>query len=161
MWQWFVKGGAIMYPLLLCSVLALGIILERLWSYPPLLRRGREVLQTGLPPGEQEKAAAQLVRSLQQGLPILDTIVTIAPMLGLLGTITGVIHSFELLGRGVMELNKANLGAGLAEALITTEAGLFIAIPTLVVVNYLRQRIEVFVDWFNTRLAGEEEGSPC
>ena len=161
MWQWFSKGGVVMYPLLACSAIALGIILERLWRFHALLRQAGKFAPSKLTKQAYEQMASGLVSRLQEGLPTLETIVTIAPMLGILGTITGVIHSFELLGQGAMELNKANLGAGLAEALITTEYGLFIAIPALAAANYFRRRLEIFVDACNRQLAHGEEETPC
>lgn len=161
MWEWFVKGGPVMYPLLLCSVLALGIVLERLWSIPGLLRQGEVIGQAEISRTEREMAWADLTKSLSKGLPVLEMIVTVAPMLGLLGTVLGVIDTFELLGSGITQLNKAGLSAGLAEALITTAAGLIIAIPTLVAYHLLGRRVDAFVDECNKRLLEEEGEITC
>ena len=76
---------------------------------------------------------------MQRGLGILDTIVTVAPLLGILGTVTGVIGAFESLGGGRLQDPEAirAVTEGIAKALITTAAGLIVAIPTLLVYNGL------------------------
>src|SRR5690606_39348153 len=73
---------------------------------------------------------------------VLSAIVTISPMLGLLGTVTGIIRSFRVLGSTGIETNPAALAAGIAEALITTAVGLVIAIPSLAVYHWLTSMIE-------------------
>jgi biopolymer transport protein ExbB len=161
MWEWFIKGGPVMYPLLLCSIVALGIILERLWSFPGLLRQGRAIAGAKLPAAEREKALSVLVKAMSKGLPVLEVIITVAPMFGFLGTVLGVIDTFELMGRGVTQLNKAGLSEGLAEALITTAAGLIIAIPSLVVYHLLGRCIDGFVDECNRRLVDEAGEKTC
>ena len=74
-------------------------------------------------------------------MPVLDTIITIAPMLGILGTVTGIIASFDMLGLAGVEEPKAVV-AGIAQALITTAAGLGISIATVFPYNYFSARIE-------------------
>lgn len=158
MWQWFFKGGVVMYPLMAGSVMTIGIILERVWSYPALLRQGRLFYQEdGLSPREKERAAERIVRQLQNGLPILEIVVTAAPMLGLLGTVFGVIRSFQSLGGDAAGVSIGNVGQGLSEALICTATGLTIAIIALVAHHLLRQRIDGFIDWCNEQIGGEEE----
>ncbi|MGE5549308.1 MAG: MotA/TolQ/ExbB proton channel family protein [Bacteroidota bacterium] len=75
-------------------------------------------------------------RRLFAGLAILDTVVTAAPLLGLLGTVTGILHTFNVLGGDPAARSMQAVGNGIAEALITTAAGLVIAIPALVALNY-------------------------
>ncbi len=82
----------------------------------------------------QQRAIARL-RPARRGLKLLDTIVTVAPMLGLLGTVTGVIGSFGFFQSGG-PVDTAVLGRGIAEALLTTAFGLSIAILTVVAYNY-------------------------
>lgn len=156
--DWFIKGGIVMIPLLLCSIAVLAIFIERCWSLRILFRQGKALIASERPVKERERLAARLVRSMQWGLPVFETIVVIAPMLGLLGTILGIIHSFEALSAGATAFTKSNLGAGLAEALITTEAGLMIAIPTQVIYNIFRGRINRFIDECNDQLAEEKDG---
>lgn len=88
-----------------------------------------------------EVAAGREVESMKTGLTVLDTIITMAPMLGILGTVTGIIRCFNLLGEsGVSDPRAAT--TGLAEALITTAAGLIIALATLLPFNYLVARVQ-------------------
>jgi biopolymer transport protein ExbB len=105
------------------------------------------VLQAGLEyrhmsPGTAMEAAAQAeVQHLAAYLPILDTIITLAPLLGLLGTITGMISAFGIVSETGLGQPHAITG-GIAEALIATATGLFIAIMTLIPYNYFRARVE-------------------
>ncbi|MEG2724664.1 MAG: MotA/TolQ/ExbB proton channel family protein [Kiritimatiellia bacterium] len=84
-----------------------------------------------------EQAAHRTVRHLRSGLGLLDTIVTLAPMLGILGTVTGIISSFDLMGAAGVE-DPSGVTAGISEALITTAAGLTVSILALLPLNYGR-----------------------
>lgn len=172
-----------MYPLLLCSVLALAIIIEKLVNLRPakvlgpdslkaleaMLSRGEvasaidfchqrpgilnDVVRQGLehyPYGREEvkeailDAGRQSVPRLERYLAVLGTLAGVAPLLGLLGTVTGMIKVFTVISQ--VGVGRANaLAAGIAEALITTVAGLVIAIPTLVMYNIFRERSEAIV----------------
>jgi biopolymer transport protein ExbB len=85
-------------------------------------------------------AADDELTSMRRGMAVLDTIVTVAPLLGILGTVTGIIGAFNMLGGSEIPDPKAVVG-GLAEALITTAAGLIIAIGTVIPFNLFRARI--------------------
>ena len=87
------------------------------------------------------RAAHQELKRFNDGLPILDTIITLAPLLGLLGTVTGMIRAFGLVGGAALEAPAAITG-GIAEALIATAFGLGIAIATVIPFNYLTARLE-------------------
>lgn len=87
------------------------------------------------------RAANQELKRFNQGLPVLDTIITLAPLLGLLGTVTGMIRAFGLLGHRELETPTVITG-GIAEALIATAFGLAIAIVALIPFNYLNARLE-------------------
>ena len=87
------------------------------------------------------QAANRELQRFGRGLPVLDTIVTLAPLLGLLGTVSGLIRSFGLLGAQELEAPAAITG-GIAEALIATAFGLSIAIVALIPFNYLTARVE-------------------
>ena len=91
---------------------------------------------------ETLEAASQLeLTRLRRGLSLLDTTITVAPMLGILGTVTGIINTFNLLSSaGIEDPSKAT--AGLAEALITTAAGLIVAIGCLFPFNFLVAQIK-------------------
>ena len=173
----FEKGGPIMWPLLLASILALGTVLERVLF---LLRervkrdpKGLEAFLAAIAAGEMTEAVricerskfyvlralgyalvhketslasallyaqAQELKRFRRGIPILDTVITLAPLLGLLGTVTGMMGSFSLIG-GELSAPGAITG-GIAEALIATAFGLGIAITALLPFNFLNARIE-------------------
>ncbi len=88
-----------------------------------------------------EAAAVSEIESMKHGLGILDTIITLAPLLGILGTVSGIIESFDLLGQAGIENPQAVTG-GIAQALITTASGLSVAIVTLLPYNALTHRVE-------------------
>lgn len=173
----FTKGGPIMYPLLLASILALGTVLDRLvFLIGVRLRRDREGIKRFLAAiGSDDYAEAarvggkskdhivrvlnyalahrrksvsnallyaqeQEMKRFRRGIPILDTIITLAPLLGLLGTVTGMMGSFALIG-GELSTPGAVTG-GIAEALIATAFGLGIAITSLLPFNYLNAKME-------------------
>jgi biopolymer transport protein ExbB len=87
------------------------------------------------------EAASQVdLHRLKRYLPVLDTIITLAPLLGLLGTVSGMISSFGIVSEA--GLGQPQAGGGVAEALIATATGLAVAILTLVPYNYFRTRAE-------------------
>jgi biopolymer transport protein ExbB len=88
-----------------------------------------------------ETAAADEIQRMRRYLIVLDTMVTIAPLLGIFGTVTGIITSFELLGASGIQ-NPQAVTAGIAQALITTAAGLAIAIPSVFAYNHYTARAE-------------------
>ena len=179
-WGWFKKGGPLMYPILLCSLLSLAIILERLialqrrkviplevlkelqncWnrgeihailplcqqSESPLTRilaGGFRRIGLGLLETERaiEAAGQHEVSLLTSNLRMLGAVGVITPMLGLLGTVTGMIKAFENIAQGV-PLTPNLVASGIAEALTTTAAGLIVAIPSLAAYHFFRGRID-------------------
>ena len=178
MWTFFVRGGPIMYPLLICSLIAVTIIVERIifWlsaererdtslisemlqlaekgHYEKAVQRARDsrdyiarVLLEGIVHRNYslsqalEMGAEEEVKRMRKNLTILDTIITLAPLLGILGTVIGIINSFHLLGAAGIESPQV-VTEGIAQALITTATGLAIAIMTLIPYNYFLSRIE-------------------
>ena len=176
--QIFLKGGPIMWPLLCTSLVALTIVIERLWFVVSERRRRQPEVVEGILSavekgdvagaihrgnGTTDFVARTLVDALQyrgtslsnallrtanrelkrfnQGLAALDTIITLAPLLGLLGTVTGMIHAFGLIGNAELDSPTVITG-GVAEALIATAYGLGIAITALIPFNYLNARME-------------------
>lgn len=176
-------GGFFMHPILLCSVIGLAIILERLYFFAKattdtgrlmneLLRVLQEegfeaaqrmlhgtrgpiaaVLHSGLArakkgPEAVEKAittAASIETALlERGLIWLATVANIAPLLGFLGTVSGMIHAFEAIA-AAEEVSARLVATGIYEALITTAAGLMVAIPVQTAHNYFVSRIDKFV----------------
>jgi len=174
----FNNGGPVMYPLLICSVMALTVIIERaiFWiivgmrrnqklvdEVLELSRKGdwdavREksansrnyiirILVTGILHREfsmvkaMESAAADEIRRMRRYMGILDTLITVAPLMGIFGTVLGIISSFEMLGMSGLE-HPETVTKGIAQALITTASGLGIAILTVFPYNYFNSRIE-------------------
>lgn len=177
-------GGWIMVPIIGCSVVALAIILERLWT---LQRRRvlpedltRQVwewvsrnelnhkhileLQGGSPLGQILAAGLQnrhrdrqvmkesiedtgrhVVHELERYLSLLSTIAAVSPLLGLLGTVTGMVKIFASLSASGTVGDPAALAGGISQALITTVGGLWVAIPCLVAYRYLRDRVDGLV----------------
>lgn len=176
-------GGWLMLPIIAGSVVAVAIILERLWTLqqrrvvPPdvtaqvwdWVQQGQldpqhvqqlaqssplgQVLATGLSyrhaPREVLKEAIEdsgrhVVHDLERYLNTLGTIAAISPLLGLLGTVSGMIRAFTAITtQGVGD--PTVLAGGISEALITTAAGLAVAIPALIAHRYLRGRIDALV----------------
>lgn len=172
------KGGPVMWPLLACSVVALAVVLERLFFWIRILARKNQPLvnriftlteqgdfDTAIREGQQsaclvcrilanglahrnyglvqslEAAAMHEIEKMKRYLSVLDTTITLAPLLGILGTVSGIIASFDLLGDAGIEDPKAVTG-GIAQALITTAAGLSIAIVALIPYNALTRKVE-------------------
>lgn len=88
------------------------------------------------------RAANQELLRFTQGLPTLDTVITAAPLLGLLGTVTGMMNTFGALSGGDIAAAAGQITGGVAEALIATACGLAIAITGLLPYNYLNTRVE-------------------
>jgi biopolymer transport protein ExbB len=87
------------------------------------------------------RAANLELKQFNRGLAVLDTIITLAPLLGLLGTVTGMIYAFGLLGAQQLDAPEAITG-GISQALLATAFGLSIAITALIPLNYLNSRLE-------------------
>jgi len=106
------------------------------------------LLKHGQPKEDVEKtienAAMYETTRLERGLAVLATAANIEPMLGFLGTVTGMINSFDALAKSGLS-NPGLVAAGISEALITTAAGLIIAIPMQLAYNYYTSRINKFV----------------
>jgi biopolymer transport protein ExbB len=176
-------GGPVMVPIILASIIAAAIFLERLWTLqqrrvlPAELTEKvwkwverREIqdkhivaLQQNSPLGKIlaaglanrhrdraiikeaiEDTGRHVVHELERFIGALGTIASVSPLLGLLGTVVGMIRTFNAIQtEGVGD--PAALGGGIAEALITTAAGLTVAIPALLGYKYLRGRVASLV----------------
>jgi biopolymer transport protein ExbB len=170
-----VKGGVVMAPLLVCSVMALAVVLERAWfwwraspasdaervlshaaraEWDAALRVGdgsrspvARVLAAGIrhrhpaPALAMEAAAHEEQARFTRYLAVLDTIITLSPLLGLLGTVTGMILAFGVMSTSGIDQPHAITG-GVAEALIATASGLAVAMAALVPYNYFTRRAE-------------------
>ena len=101
-----------------------------------------------------ETAATDEIKRMRKYLSVLDTMITVAPLLGIFGTVLGIITSFEILGASGIEHPQA-VTAGIAQALITTASGLGIAILTVFPYNYFNSRAEnaaVYIEKYATSL---------
>ncbi len=183
MLEFFAKGGIFMYPILLCSIIAVAIFTERLWNLrwncvipsgflneaEVLIRseripdaislcqrsrssmarillvgiknfgRKREVIKEYL-----EEVGRQESASLERFVEGLGTISGVSTLLGLLGTISGMIKIFSGISAQTV-VNPGSLAGGISEALITTYAGLSVAIPTLVMYKYLQSKTNALI----------------
>jgi len=85
-----------------------------------------------------EAASERIIKEMSKNLMILETLITLSPLLGIFGTVTGIIISFDMLGKMGVEAPRV-VSLGIAQALITTAFGLAIAMPTLIFYNYFRK----------------------
>ncbi len=171
------RGGVVMWPLLVLSIIAVTLIIERTWfffSTNGSARRERtDQLARMLRAGEDEQAKSQANRDrsiygdavsrllleqrsesaavdaveaqrtkLERFLPMLSTIITAAPMLGILGTVIGIIGAFNELSGNRADLDLSDLGGDIGQALITTAAGITVALVTLLPYNLFRAQAD-------------------
>jgi len=186
-WSLIKSGGPIMIPIILCSVFALGIVIEKLLYFhlikTNVIRLKRQVfdriksnrikesielcdadrspvakilkagiLKFGASREEIKESMEDIslfeIPKLENRLSALATIAHISPLLGLLGTVTGMTASFHTIQVRAASLNPVtpgDLAGGIGEALLTTVAGLMVAIPTFVAYNYFVHRTNYFV----------------
>lgn len=176
-------GGWLMLPIILCSIVAIAIVIERFWTLSesrivprytagqvwtwiknneldserlrelrlssPLgqvlaaglvnARYGREIMRESI-----EQAAGLVIHEMERYLSTLGTIAAITPLLGLLGTVIGMIRVFtEIMVQGTG--NPGALAGGISEALITTASGLTVAIPAYAFHRYFQRRVDTLV----------------
>jgi len=182
----FVDGGWFMYPLLLCSMVALGVIFAKAWTLR-LAHRGTErvlreveaamrdgdldraseiaystpgpaaaILLAGLRRIQSRKLGAHELEAaisvtgtielgfLERGLILLATVANVAPLLGFMGTVAGMIQAFGAI-EAAGQVEPALVAGGIKVALITTAAGLVIAIPVNIMYNFFVTRIDSLI----------------
>ena len=145
--QWWLdlmaRGGVAMWPLAVISVGAVALLLERAWAY----RRGAEVFLRRVEDATPRLRAERAQADIERFLPTLSTVITAAPLIGILGTVLGLIDSFAVIGAGggvsgmgggAVDLRA--VGGGIAEALLSTAAGLAVALGVLLPYTALRAR---------------------
>jgi biopolymer transport protein ExbB len=182
----FADGGIFMYPLILCSLIGLGVIFAKLWTLLVAQRGTRQVLEEieevmergdvdaaieiakdrpgpasaillaglrrirsrTLASGELESAVSTTgtieLAFLERGLVVLATVANVAPLLGFLGTVAGMILAFGAIERAG-NVDPALVAGGIKVALITTAAGLLIAIPINVAYNFFVTRVDQMI----------------
>lgn len=185
-WELVKMGGPLMVPILLCSLFALGIVIEKLIHFSMIQTNAPQlkanifgllksnkikeavqlcdaspspiarilkagVLKFGTPREEIKESMEDVslfeIPKLENRLGALATIAHISPLLGLLGTVTGMTTSFHTIQVRAASLNPVtpgDLAGGIGEALITTVAGLMVAIPTFVAYNYCVSQVSRF-----------------
>jgi biopolymer transport protein ExbB len=182
----FHDGGAFMYPLVLCSLFALGVIIAKMYALfaarraskglltevesllkadklDQAVRRCEEtpgpvaaILLSGLRRVQADDLSSNDVEKavkttgtielgfLERGLPILATVSNVAPLLGFLGTVAGMIQAFDAIARAG-QVEASLVAGGIKVALITTAAGLIIAVPVNIVYNFFVTRIDKLI----------------
>lgn len=187
LWQVFLAGGPVMWPILFCSVFALAIALEKFWFLHKIgidtqeflgnildkMKRHEtkealqlcdgtkspiaNILKSGIlkydRPRPQiieaiEDSSLYEIPRIEKNLSVLATIAHVAPLLGLLGTVTGMVRCFQTIqakATSFHPVSPGDLAGGIWEALLTTVAGLIVAIPTFVAYNYLVNRVNNFI----------------
>lgn len=146
LWQMLVRGGYTMLVLAGCSVLMLAVVIERFWVFSRYTKAMGEAAKriardARTDPAAIARGVERASRRLGRRLPILGTLGAVAPFIGLFGTVLGVMRAFHdlaLAGTG----NPSVVSAGIAEALIATAAGLFVAVPSVIFYNYFTHRAE-------------------
>ena len=183
MFDFFAKGGILVYPIILCSVVAVAIFVERVICFARVrirgygfvkeialhvrngksakaleLARGNEspmgrVLVEAIEVADQDhetletviiNSTGREVRELSRYLQALATIANIAPLLGLLGTVVGMIKAFMVIQQMGGKVNAAVLAGGIWEAMMTTALGLSVALPAMVAHSYLVSRVDEY-----------------
>ena len=180
----YLKGGYLMWPILLCSIIALTVIIDRyivlrktkinipaftvrirglikkkdisgaishcMEEKSPvanIIRKGLKKYRLGHERVKEaiENAGRQEISKLEKGLSVLATIAGIAPLLGFLGTVTGMIQAFMRIEDLAGSANPSDLAGGIWEALITTAFGLIVGIPALAFYNYFLSAVKKIV----------------
>lgn len=187
MLEFMQKGGPVMYVILLCSIVAFAVVIERFLQLrraridtdkfmndiSNLLKRNRimeaidvcnqtpgpisQVVKAGILKHDRSKpeireaiedAAVGEIPVLEKNLSMLATVAHIAPLLGLLGTVTGMVRAFQVIEQkatALQPVNPKDLAGGIWEALLTTVFGLCVAIPTYVAYNYFVNKVNGFI----------------
>jgi biopolymer transport protein ExbB len=181
----FRDGGFMMLPLVLCSLIALGVIIAKAWTLSVAHNESRQLLEdiselgqagsvdegiaratetrgpvaaillTGLKRVKQRQSGADIQKAistsgsieldfLERGLVVLATIANVAPMLGFLGTVIGMISAFAAI-EAAGQVDPALVASGIKVALITTASGLTVAIPVNIAYNYFVTRIDALI----------------
>jgi biopolymer transport protein ExbB len=185
--EWIIKGGPMMVPILLCSVIAFAVIAERIMYLRKIkintrkfmgeisyaLKRNRadeaiemcdkspgplpRVLKAGILRYDRQKgdikeaiqdAALHEIPRIEKNIGILATIAQISPLLGLLGTVLGMVEIFQKIqerSAALLPSSPSDLSAGVWQALIATVAGLVVAIPSLTAYNYFVNKVNCLI----------------
>ena len=183
MWEIVKSGGIFMVPIVLCSIILAGIVLERLWTLQRKRVLPQELIKKVSQLAEANQVNAKVIDALEKNSPLgrvlaaalanrdrgrtimmervedtgrhvvhelerfvnsVGTIASVSPLLGLLGTVTGIINAFKAVMLGGMG-DPRMLAQGISEALVCTAGGLTVAIPAYIAHRYLRGKVERIV----------------
>lgn len=183
MWEIVKSGGIFMVPIVLCSIILVGIVFERLWTLQRKRVLPQELIKKVSQLADANQVNAKVIDALEKNSPLgrvlaaalanrgrgraimmervedtgrhvvselerfvnsVGTIASIAPLLGLLGTVTGIINAFKAVMLGGMG-DPRMLAQGISEALVCTAGGLTVAIPAYIAHRYLRGKVERIV----------------
>jgi biopolymer transport protein ExbB len=183
MWEIVKSGGIFMVPIILCSIILVGIVFERLWTLQRKRVLPQELIKKVSQLADANQVNAKVIEALEKNSPLgrilaaalanrdrgrtimmervedtgrhvvhelerfvnsVGTIASISPLLGLLGTVTGIINAFKGVMLGGMGDPRV-LAGGISEALICTAGGLTVAIPAYIAHRYLRGKVERIV----------------
>lgn len=181
MFDFIVKGGFLVTPIILCSVIAFAIFVERVIRFAGMRKKGLDLeykVSDYIAKGEDERAfeiakssdspmgrvltqavevkdhdretmetvivnaTDEEIRNISTNVQTLATIANIAPLLGLLGTVIGMIKAFMVIQELGGKVNSAVLAGGIWEAMLTTALGLSVALPTMLAHSYLTSRVD-------------------
>jgi biopolymer transport protein ExbB len=204
MWEIVKSGGIFMVPIIISSIILVGIVFERLWTLQRKRVLPQELIKRVSQLAEANQVNAKVIDALEKNSPLgrvlaaalanrdrgraimmervedtgrhvvhelerfvnsVGTIASIAPLLGLLGTVTGIINAFKAVMLGGMG-DPRMLAQGISEALVCTAGGLTVAIPAYIAHRYLRGKVErivvdmekVAVNFADSLGAGEQSG---
>jgi len=178
--EWIEKGGVFLWPILICSLVALAVIGERAYvfwknrmDYPAFLQRLRrdlklcplhrpdwlareccpvcrmaaiyfEYIKDPAPLRERaiKREGDRLIQQLEKGTKLLSSIAQVTPLLGLLGTVYGLVIAFFAMEQAGGQVRVADMAGGIWEALLTTVAGLLVGIPAMLAYHYFHAQAE-------------------
>lgn len=186
--QFIINGGAVIWALTLCSVIAVTVFFYKIWQFWATLSLSStlgDIARSHLENNQRSKALALVngqknprakiiastlqlfdnsslslsdakaesiriaqlfIGQLNSYLRVLEVIATIAPLLGLLGTVLGMIEAFKAMEAAGSQVNPAILSGGIWQALLTTAVGMAVAIPVSIIHSWLERRVELETD---------------
>jgi biopolymer transport protein ExbB len=131
----FLKGGWIMGLILICSIISLAVIIERAYVFR---KAGKKLQASGSNPLS--------LQELEKNVDILGIVAHVAPLLGLLGTVTGMIRAFMKIEELAGQVSASALAGGIWEALLTTAFGLMVAIPSFIMYHWFNRKIDKYAE---------------
>ena len=154
--EFFRAGGFVMWPLLLLSLGSVAVIIERAVAYKNAPAPAKLVQKST--EAQIERDSQKLALELERNLPLLSATAALAPLLGLLGTVTGMISTFNALATARQSGNTDSVLSGIGEALYATASGIFIALVALAAYSFFTarlRRILAEIEWEASKIEAE------